>query len=140
MERWLTPSERENPRKVLADWMVSHPYFAEAAVNRMWSYFFGRGLVDPVDDFRSTNPPSHPELLDRLAEEFRAAQLRSALPDPHHCGISQLSVERAAVNGNSEDRTNYSHALPRALDAEVMLDAISCSDGLAGNFRHGNIG
>ena len=51
--------------------MVHHPYFAEAAVNRIWSYFFGRGIVDPVDDFRSTNPPTHPQLLQRLAEEFR---------------------------------------------------------------------
>ena len=59
----INASARENPRKALAEWMVRHPYFAEAAVNRMWSYFFGRGLVDPVDDFRSTNPPTHPELL-----------------------------------------------------------------------------
>ena len=51
--------------------MTSHPYFAEAAVNRMWSYFFGRGIVDPVDDFRSTNPPTHPELLEALARDFR---------------------------------------------------------------------
>src|SRR5260370_41784488 len=65
-------SARQNPRKALAEWMVRHPYFAEAAVNRMWSYFFGRGLVDPVDDFRSTNSPTHPELLARLAQDFRS--------------------------------------------------------------------
>jgi hypothetical protein len=50
-----------NPRKALAAWMTKHPYFAEAAVNRIWGYFFARGIVDPVDDFRSTNPPTHPE-------------------------------------------------------------------------------
>ena len=49
-----------NPRKELARWMTSHPYFAEAAVNRIWGQFFARGIVDPVDDFRSTNPPTHP--------------------------------------------------------------------------------
>ena len=51
--------------------MTSHPYFAEAAVNRIWGHFFGRGIVDPVDDFRSTNPPTHPELLAALARDFR---------------------------------------------------------------------
>ena len=61
-----------NPRKELADWMTSHPYFAEAAVNRIWGHFFARGIVDPVDDFRSTNPPTHPELLAALAEDFRS--------------------------------------------------------------------
>ena len=54
----LTPDG--NPRKELARWMTSHPYFAEAAVNRIWGQFFARGIVDPVDDFRSTNPPTHP--------------------------------------------------------------------------------
>ena len=66
----IESSGRENPRKELADWMVTHPYFAEAAVNRIWGYFFGRGIVDPVDDFRSTNPPTHPELLARWRRTF----------------------------------------------------------------------
>ena len=67
----LEPHCRGNPRKELARWMTSHPYFAEAAVNRIWGYFFARGIVDPVDDFRSTNPPTHPELLAALAKDFR---------------------------------------------------------------------
>ena len=50
--------------------MTSQPYFAEAAVNRIWGQFFGRGIVDPVDDFRSTNPPTHPDLLAPLAQGF----------------------------------------------------------------------
>ena len=58
------------PRGELAKWITSHAYFAEASVNRFWSYFFGRGIVDPVDDFRSNNAPTHPELLRRLAEDF----------------------------------------------------------------------
>ena len=83
---------RQNPRKALAEWMVHHPYFAEAAVNRMWSYFFGRGLVDPVDDFRSTNPPTHPELLARLAEDFRTQQPRPAPLDTLNRDLPDLSV------------------------------------------------
>ena len=67
----LPQSQWMDPRMELAKWMTSHPYFAEATVNRMWSYFFGRGIVDPVDDFRSTNPPTHPELLKALAKDFQ---------------------------------------------------------------------
>ncbi len=120
----VAASARENQRRVLAEWMIQHPYFAEAAVNRMWSNFFGRGLVDPVDDFRSTNPPTHPELLARLAEDFRANHhdLRRLIRWIVSSRAYQLSG-RAAGN-NRDDRTNYSHAQPRPLDAEVLLDAI----------------
>ncbi|HUS06124.1 MAG TPA: DUF1549 and DUF1553 domain-containing protein, partial [Bryobacteraceae bacterium] len=128
---------RENPRKVLANWMVSHPYFAEAAANRIWSYLLGRGLVDPVDDFRSTNPPSHPELLDRLASEFRAHKydLRYLIRTIATSRTYQLSGR--TLDSNKEDRTNYSHALPRALDAEVMLDAITAVTGVPEVFTTG---
>ena len=121
----ITAPGRQNPRKVLADWIVRHPYFAEAAVNRMWSYFFGRGLVDPVDDFRSTNPPTHPELLARLAQDFRDHRhdLRRLIRLIVTSRTYQLSGR--PEDSNRDDRTNYSHAQPRALDAEVLLDAIS---------------
>jgi hypothetical protein len=133
----VPPSERENPRKVLANWMVSHPYFAEAAVNRIWSHLFGRGIVDPVDDFRSTNPPSHPELLERLAAEFRAHHhdLRYLIRTIAESRTYQLTGRPS--DGNGEDRTNYSHAAPRALDAEVMLDAISSVTGVPETFATG---
>jgi hypothetical protein len=121
----IKASARENPRKALAEWMVRHPYFAEAAVNRMWSCFFGRGLVDPVDDFRSTNPPTHPELLARLAEDFRSHNhdLRRLIRVIVTSRTYQTSG--SPVANNRSDRTNYSHAQPRPLDAEVLLDAIS---------------
>jgi hypothetical protein len=59
---------------MLADWVIApgNPYFARAAVNRVWARFFGTGIVDPVDDLRADNPPSHPELLDLLAREFKS--------------------------------------------------------------------
>jgi hypothetical protein len=65
---------RVGPRQTLADWLTSrdNPLFARAAVNRMWGHFFGVGIVEPIDDFTETNPPSHPELLDLLAQEFAA--------------------------------------------------------------------
>ncbi len=65
---------RASGREVLADWVIApdNPYFARAAVNRVWARFFGTGIVDPVDDLRDDNPPSHPELLDLLAQQFRS--------------------------------------------------------------------
>jgi Protein of unknown function (DUF1553)/Protein of unknown function (DUF1549) len=133
----ITASSRENPRKALAEWMVHHPYFAEAAVNRIWSYFFGRGIVDPVDDFRSTNPPTHPQLLQRLAEEFRTHNhdLRHLMRTIVTSRTYQLSGRPNATN--AEDRSNYSHALPRPLDAEVLLDAISDVTGVPETFSTG---
>src|SRR5262249_31905129 len=58
----------EDPRQLLVDWMVAskNPFFARAVVNRYWAHFFGRGIVDPLDDLRVTNPPANPELLDAL--------------------------------------------------------------------------
>ncbi|MEX2262254.1 MAG: DUF1549 and DUF1553 domain-containing protein [Bryobacteraceae bacterium] len=135
--RVVKPSSRENPRKELAEWMVTHPFFAEAAANRMWSYFFGRGIVDPVDDFRSTNPPTHPELLERLAQEFRTHNhdLRHLIRTIVLSRTYQLSGVPNA--GNREDRTNYSHSLPRPLDAEVLLDAVADVTGVPEVFTTG---
>ncbi len=133
----IKASGRENPRKALAKWMVEHPYFAEAAVNRVWSYFFGRGIVDPVDDFRSTNPPTHPELLARLAEDFRASNhdLRHLIRTIVSSRTYQLSGQ--PNESNRGDRTNYSHAMPRALDAEVLLDALCDVTGVPEVFTTG---
>ncbi len=133
----INATGRQNPRKALAEWMVHHPYFAEAAVNRMWSYFFGRGLVDPVDDFRSTNPPTHPELLARLAQDFRTNNhdLRRLIRLIVTSRTYQLSGR--PEESNRDDRTNYSHAQPRALDAEVLLDAICDVTGVPEVFTTG---
>jgi hypothetical protein len=125
------------PRRDLAAWITAHPYFAEAAVNRIWSNFFGRGFVNPVDDFRSTNPPSHPELLARLSEEFRRGghRFKSFMRLIVNSRTYQLS---SATNPtNAADRINYSHALPRALDAEILLDAISGVTGVQERFSVG---
>ncbi len=120
----LPVQRRADPRAELAAWITSHPYFTEAIVNRMWSYFFGRGIVDPVDDFRSTNPPSHPALLDALACDFEAHgyDLKHLIRKIVRSRTYQLSHAPNASNG--VDTINYSHAIPRPLDAEVLLDAI----------------
>ncbi len=122
------------PRRELARWMTSHEYFAEASVNRIWSYFFGRGIVDPVDDFGSNHPATHPALLKQLALDFseNGYDLRRLFRLIVNSRAYQLSSD---VNDtNREDRLNFSHALPRALDAEVLLDAICDLTGVAETF------
>ena len=113
----------------------SNPYFAEAITNRIWSHFFGRGIVDPVDDFRSTNPPTHPELLAALANNFRR----------HGCDLKYLiklivrsrtyQLSRTPNETNKNDTANYSRALSRPLDAEVLLDAINQFAGIDEDFE-----
>ena len=124
-----------NPRQALARWMTSHPYFAEAAVNRMWGYFFARGIVDPVDDFRSTNPPTHPELLTALAEDFRkhGYDLRHLMKTIVMSRTYQTSNRPNATN--RQDTANYSRSLPRAIDAEVLLDAVVAVTGVPETFN-----
>jgi hypothetical protein len=123
-----------SPRKELARWMTSHPYFAEAAVNRIWGYFFARGIVDPVDDFRSTNPATHPELLAALAADFRGHgyNLRRLMKTIVSSRTYQLSHRPNATN--REDVTNYSRSLSRGLDAEVLLDAVADVTGIPETF------
>src|SRR6185295_6085148 len=123
-----------NPRKELARWMTSHPYFAEAAVNRIWGQFFARGIVDPVDDFRSTNPPTHPELLAALAADFRGHgyNLRHLMKTIVSSRTYQLSHKPNATN--REDVTNYSRTLSLGVDAEVLLDAVADVTGIPETF------
>ena len=125
----LTKSQWDDPRIHLAEWVTSHPYFAEATVNRIWGYFFSRGIVDPVDDFRSTNPPTNPELLNTLAQDFRASgyDLKRLMRTIAESKTYQLSG--APNESNRDDKVDYSHALPRPLEAAVLLDAISSATG-----------
>lgn len=132
----LAQSERGDLRLRLANWMTSHPYFAETAVNRIWSYFFGMGIVDPVDDFRKSNPPSHPELLAALAEDFRKhghdrKRLIRLIVQSRTYQLSSIPNE-----SNRGDAINYSRAKARPLDAEVLLDAISQVTGVEEEFFH----
>lgn len=123
-----------NPRKELAKWMTAHPYFAEATVNRIWGYFFARGMVDPVDDFRSTNPATHPELLAALAADFQknGYDLRRLMKTIVLSRTYQLSHRPNATN--AKDVSNYSHSLSRAIDAEVLLDAVVAVTGVPETF------
>lgn len=122
----------EDPRLRLADWMSSpeNPFFAKALVNRYWKHFFKRGLIEPEDDIRDTNPPTNPELLAALEKHFIESgfDLKSLVRVITQSNAYQLSA--MPNDHNLVDRQNYSRYYPRRLEAEVLLDAI---DDLTGN-------
>jgi hypothetical protein len=115
-----------DPRQKLVDWMVDpkNPFFARAVANRYWAHFFGRGLVDPLDDMRVTNPPSNPELLDALAKD---------LVDSHYslkhlirtiCKSRTFQLSSVPNDFNKHDKQNYARFYPQRLSAEVLFDAV----------------
>lgn len=115
-----------DPRRVLADWLTAadNPFFARSIVNRYWKHFLGRGLVEPEDDMRLTNPPTNPALLDALARHFveHGHDLKDLVRVICRSTTYQLSSEPNAWN--AEDRQSFSRFGPRRLPAEVALDAI----------------
>ncbi|MCX7421047.1 MAG: DUF1549 and DUF1553 domain-containing protein [Planctomycetia bacterium] len=135
-------AEADDCRPELADWMTSkeNPYFAKNLVNRYWGYLFGRGLVEPIDDLRATNPASHPELLNALATDFVAHGY-----DFKHLlrTICNSRVYQLATNLNPERDRNgmfFSFHLPRRLPAEVLLDAINQATGSTEGFPNLPVG
>ena len=114
-------------RAELVEWLTGsdNPYFAKAIVNRLWKAMMGRGLVEPVDDFRATNPATHPELLTALADDFVANgyDLRHTL---RRIALSAAYARSAdTLPQNATDDRFYSHALQKPLEPEVLADAIS---------------
>lgn len=130
-------SSEQDPRHALVDWMVrpENPFFARVLVNRLWGHFFGRGLVDQVDDMRETNPPSNPELLDALAKDFVDHQF-----DVRHI-IRQLALSRvyalssAPTEQNRSDTQNFARFYSRRLIAEVLHDAVAQATGTKSQFN-----
>lgn len=126
----------EDPRLRLADWLSdkTNPFFAKSLVNRYWKHFFRRGIVEPEDDIRDTNPPTNPELLDALAKHFIESgyDLKSvvrAITQSHTYQLSAMPNEH-----NGVDRQNFSHYYPKHLPAEVLLDAIDDFTGAKTDF------
>jgi hypothetical protein len=130
----IAPSE--DPRLQLVDWMTSpeNPFFARSLVNRYWKHFFGRGLVDPEDDMRATNPATNPALLDALTKHFieHGYDMKDIVRTICRSTVYQLSSEPNQYNG--DDRQNFSRYYPRRLTAEVLLDSIDAMTGSATKF------
>jgi hypothetical protein len=124
------PMPEQNPagdrRLELAAWMTAaeNPFFARNLANRVWAHLLGRGLVEPVDDFRETNPPTNPQLLDALAEKLVQSKfsLRSLVREI--CASRTYQHSAQPNETNARDEQNYSRALFKRMDAEVLLDAV----------------
>jgi hypothetical protein len=126
----------EDPRIPFAQWLTSpqNPWFAKNAVNRVWSWLLGRGIVDEPDDLRTTNPPENPELLDFLSQEFVSHQfdLRHIYRLILNSRTYQLSSSTNALN--ARDVAHFSHYRLKRLGAEELLDAVSQVTGSAEPF------
>ncbi|HYT93095.1 MAG TPA: DUF1549 domain-containing protein, partial [Gemmataceae bacterium] len=129
-------SPKGERRLVLADWMTrpDNAWFARNLANRLWAHFLGRGLVEPVDDVRATNPPTNPELLDALAAELARSKfdVKQLIRTITASRVYQLSSRPNPTN--EKDEQNYSRALFRRVDAEVLLDMVSQATGVAERF------
>jgi hypothetical protein len=142
MKPWLPlsgetdPPEGKDRRPVFAEWLVQsdNPFFARVEVNRIWGELLGRGIVDPVDDFRDSNPPSNAALLDALAADFakygfdRKHVVRTILNSRTYQASSRTN------DFNRDDVKYFSHYEPRLLTAEQLLDAICHLTGVPEKF------
>ena len=125
-------SEEIDRREVLADWIVSpeNPFFARATVNRVWHEYFQTGIVEPFDDFRSTNAPSNPELLDRLAEHFVEKGYR--FKPLHRLILNSRTYQlKSEKSGQTPlEKMLFASYAPRQLPSEVLLDTIVQTTGV----------
>jgi hypothetical protein len=121
-----TPNVEGSRRQQLAKWITSkdNPYFAKSYVNRVWSYLLGVGIIEPIDDIRAGNPPTNPQLLDKLTDEFIKSDFDVQKLIKTICKSRTYQHSIATNKWNKDDDVNYSHAVARRLSAEVLFDAI----------------
>jgi hypothetical protein len=117
----------ESRREVLARWLTStnNPYFARNLANIVWAHFMGRGIIEPVDDVRISNPPSNPELLDSLAGKFVEYKYDFKRVVRDICTSRTYQLSTHPNSSNASDDRNFSKAAIRRIRAEVLLDCIS---------------
>jgi len=135
-------SQVSDRRRVLADWMTSpdNEFFAKALANRLWAHYFGRRLIEPIDDNRATNPATNEPLMKALAEHLIAVNfdMKAFTRTLLNSRVYQLS---STVNASNEsDRQNFSHAAYKTLPAEVLLDTISQNTGVPEKFNGWPVG
>ena len=130
-------SPYEDRRVFLANWMTAddNPFFAKMIANRLWAHYFGRGLVEQIDDMRTTNPATNEPLLDELAQYMRSIRydLKAFTRTLLSSRLYQLSA--STTTSNASDDQNFSHAATKALPAEVLIDAISQVTGVNESFQ-----
>src|SRR6476659_7046050 len=123
----INPGSDEDPRIRFADWVTDpkNPFFAKAVANRYWAHFFGRGIVDPLDDMRVTNPPSNPELLDALAQNLVENKFSLKALVKTICKSRTYQLSAVPNEFNQHDRQAYARYYPKRLAAEVLLDSVN---------------
>jgi len=128
--------EGQDPRKALAGWLASkdNPLFAQSMANIIWSHFFGRGIVEPVDDVRISNPPSNRELYDELGKRLAAHKFDKKALMRDICNSRTYQLSAATNETNQLDEVNFSHGYVRRLRAEVLLDTITRVTGTEDRF------
>lgn len=127
----------DDPRAKLVDWMTSpeNPFFATTLANRYWKHFFSRGIVDPEDDMRVTNPPSNPELLAALAQHFRDNKYDLKGLVRTICQSTTYQLSSIPNDYNYDDKQNFSRYYPKRLEAEVLFDSINQVSGATTEFK-----
>ena len=129
--------DNTNALETLADWLTrDNPQFSRNLANRIWFHLLGRGIVDPVDDFRESNPPSNPALLEAVTSQFEANGMRLKPLVEWIMKSRTYQLSATPDETNAGDEANFSHAVVRLLPAEVLLDAISQVVGVPERFRH----
>ncbi len=120
----------------LANWMTdpNNPFFARAFINRLWSYYFGRGIVHPVDDMRSTSPESVPGLLDALSKEFVEHKYDTKYMIRLILNSRTYQISSIPNLSNQSDDRFFSHFMPKAMPAQVLLDIIDQACGVQEQF------
>lgn len=124
-------------REVLAQWITSteNPFFSASVANRIWHHFMGSGIVDPVDDFRVSNPASNPELLAELGKKLTEYQFDTKQLVRDICNSQAYQRSCSPTADNQDDLRNYSHAAVRRIPAENLLDCISAATQTKDKFR-----
>jgi len=127
----------DDRREVLADWLTSpeNPYFARNLANIVWAHFMGRGIIEPVDDVRVSNPPSNPALLNALGERFTDYDYDFKRLVRDICTSRTYQLSTRPNETNRLDQRNFSKASIRRLRAEVLLDVITQVTGAKNKFR-----
>ncbi len=117
----------EDPRHHFAAWLSApdNPFVARTMANRVWGHFFGRGIIHPIDDARSTNPPTNPQLLETLSSDFVASGFDVKALIRRVCSSYAYSLSSLPNDTNRDDVQSFARFYPRRLSAEVLLDALS---------------
>jgi hypothetical protein len=124
-------------RQVLAAWMASpdNPFSAKAIVNRVWAHYLGRGLVEPIDDLRATNPAVNEPLMEALVAHLKEVKYNLKAFTKTLLMSQTYQLSSATNEGNIDDTQHFSHARPKAIPAEVLLDALSQVTGISEKFN-----